>query len=506
MSEENIESIKAFYKDCDKFLRDITIEWIKEDGTISGIFNGDELLEYKELKPSCNKPLFSNEDEIALSKYRYKNLLSNTDSEQIGFFDKRVYTTMRPYTLYSKNSSYEYNRFTPLVGLQKQYNNSAVANVYANQMCYIDNLTNEYYKSNNILLTIICMILNTIDYKFYKYVNNGNEQCKAESFIVNDHNIFSGFDLPNLTELTFKIIPNHKSLQIKFKSNIIYNMTILKHKLNESDTDIFNCYYNINGKQIKFNLIDYCNSKLMLFNNYYYNWGCKLEQKLFYINQPIINHPYGQRVFYNVIYSLENKLINPVSEISKEISKNQEFINNQNYNNQLLQKNQEIKELKINEIQDNLINSLTKTLQEFKEKYENQLKIHQEEFEKIKSEYVENYNNSLIEFNKIIKEKDHELEELTKENELNKNLIMTFKDKLITLLNYCINNSIYWNISDLFDKFINDYTELTKENKLIKNKLEELTKENELNKNKLKEVHNNITIFKQKLIEEFPYN
>lgn len=35
------------------------------------------------------------------------------------------------------------------------------------------------------------------------------------------------------------------------------------------------------------------------------------------------------------------------------------------------------------------------SLKDFKEKYENQIKIHQEEFEKLKNNHIEKYNNSL---------------------------------------------------------------------------------------------------------------
>lgn len=85
-------------------------------------------------------------------------------------------------------------------------------------------------------------------------------------------------------------------------------------------------------------MIDFYNSSVNYYD--YYNNG-----NSYTLNQnqyDLLNYPYGHRIFYNVIYSLENKLINQVSETSK----NQEFINNQNYNNQLLQKNQEIEELK----------------------------------------------------------------------------------------------------------------------------------------------------------------
>lgn len=52
---ENIKEIKAFYQDYNKLLKDITIEWIKENDLISETIKGDEVLEYIEFNHhSCN--------------------------------------------------------------------------------------------------------------------------------------------------------------------------------------------------------------------------------------------------------------------------------------------------------------------------------------------------------------------------------------------------------------------------------------------------------------------
>lgn len=412
---ENIEEIKAFYQNCNKLLKDITIEWIKEDGSTGETIKGDEVLEYIEFNNhSCN--MYDTKEKI-----EYGSRPDNQKNKSYKCF----------YEIYSENKTIGFQNIKDnklslsnriLCGTCHGYNGDSDFNIYAEHREYKDCLQGMYNDNNGInqdinqkILSVIVMLLNSIDYKFYKF---------------SDENLF--INLSSGLENDFKEYkdktPYYKTLQVKYNTNIIFKMTINNYK-----DQIFNCIYNYNDKIIKFDLIDFHSSSLYYYNNYNYH-----GYKLYSISKPFLNHPYGHRVFYNVIYSLENKLTNQVSETSK----NQYFIKDQNYNNQLLQKNQEIEELKrllqeksnFNEIQDNLINSLIKSLKDFKEKYENQLKIHQEEFEKLKIEYNEKYNYSLIEFynnsDEIKKLKD-ENNKLKQENETIK---LTNKQKLDEIL------------------------------------------------------------------------
>ena len=419
MSEENIEEIKAFYQDCNNLLKDITIEWIKDDGSIGETIKGDDVLEYID---TFNKFYHCEQYQSYRDKeygfyHRYKNVkilnkFSNTNKLCIGFVSKHKKEII----------CHHYDNII----LYRDTSNSNI--IHPQNLEYLDPLYNNYVQSYNNLLTLTCMLLNSIDYKFYKFNNsevflNSLTYYDKISCINNDiYNIFNDSQ------------PFYKTLQVKYKNEIIYKMTLNNHRIKYKENDIFNCVYKINDKNINFNLIDIYNDSINLYNYVDYGTYRHLYQKS--IN--LLNHPYGQRVFYNVIYLLENKLINQVSETSK----NQELINCQNYNNQLLQKNQEIEELKrllqekfnFNEIQDNLIKSLTETLNTFKEKYENQLKIHQEEFEKLKLEHNEKYNILLKEFNnnseeikklidennKLKQENEKSINKLKEENETNK--------------------------------------------------------------------------------------
>ena len=382
---KNIEEIKAFYQDCNKLLKDITIEWIKEDGSIGETIKGDEVLEYIEFNNhSCN--MYDTKENI-----EYGSHPDNQKNKSYKCF----------YEIYSENKTIGFQNIKDnklslsnriLCGTCHGYNGDSDFNIYAEHREYKDSLQGMYNDNNGInqdnnqkILSVIVMLLNSIDYKFYKF--------SSENLFIN---LSSGLE-NDFKEYKDKT-PYYKTLQVKYNTNIIFKMTINNYK-----DQIFNCIYNYNDKIIKFDLFDMSSNSLHYYNNYNYH-----GYKLYSTCKSFLNHPYGHRVFYNVIYSLENKLINQVSETSKS----QEYINIQNYNNQLLQKNQEIEELKkllqeksnFNEIQDNLINSLTKTLQDFKEKYENQLKIHQEEFEKLKLEHTEKYNILLNIFNKNTEE------------------------------------------------------------------------------------------------------
>ena len=399
MSTNNKE-IEVFYQDCNKLLKDITIEWIKEDGSIGETIKGNEVLEYIVFNYSGNSYITTEE-----LKYKYYlnnksyNCLYNLNSQHkfIGF------QNIKNNKLFLKLSN---NLFC---GVYKSgiYSNKE-CNVYASQREFKDKIYNMYNDNNCInqdinqkILSVIVMLLNSVDYKFYKF-SDKNLFINLSSGLEDD---FKGYECKDKT-------PFYKTLQVKYNTNIIFKMTIDNYK-----DQIFNCIYDYNGKIIQFNLFDFHCDSLHYYN---YDDNRDITYKLYSTYIPFLNHPYGTRVFYNVKYSLENKLINQVSETSI----NQEFINYKNYNNQLLQKNQEIEELKkllqeksnFNEIQDNLINSLTKTLQDFKEKYENQLKILQDEFEKLKSEHIEKYNISLKEFNN----NSEEIKKLKEENETNK--------------------------------------------------------------------------------------
>ena len=438
---ENIEEIKAFYQDCNKLLKDITIEWIKENGSIGETIKGNEVLEYVD---KINQKSYGNNEEYGISydksiNIRYKCLkdiynFKNQNYHLIGFQSLKNDGLELRYPTESALIFGDLNNNSMLCGTYNTSSNRDY-NIYANHKEYKEVLQDKFIKSNNHILTIITMVLNCIDFKFYKFDNG--------LFINSTTNIFNSLVNSNKytsEQIYYKNIqPFYKTLQVKYNTDIIFKMTINSYKKDLRESDIFNCNYKINNKTINFNLIDFYNDSIIYYNNYYHNPGnCPGYFKFYKINNSILNHPYGHRVFYNVIYSLENKLINQISETSK----NQEFINNQNYNNQLLQKNQEIIELKrllqeksnFNEIQDNLIKTLTETLNTFKEKYEKQLKIHQTEFEKLKTEHIEKYNISLKEFNnnseeirKLIdinkelkQENEKSINKLKEENETNK--------------------------------------------------------------------------------------
>ena len=68
----NIEEIKTFYQDCNKLLKDITIEWIKEDGTIGETINDVKVLEY--VDKYNFKPYGYNDEYCHNKQIRYKCL------------------------------------------------------------------------------------------------------------------------------------------------------------------------------------------------------------------------------------------------------------------------------------------------------------------------------------------------------------------------------------------------------------------------------------------------
>ena len=404
---ENIEEIKAFYQDCNKLLKDITIEWIKEDGSIGETIKGDEVLEYIE---KTNQKSYGNNCEYGICynqpiNIRYKCLYEKYD------FNNQYYKLFGFQSL--KNDTLEIKQ-SILCGTYNDYGRDY--NICAEHKEYKENLQSEFIKYKQSLLSIITMILNCIDFKFYKFSNENlfiNSITNLSDSYVKS-NRYTGEQI-----YYTNIQPFYKTLQIKYNSDIIFIMTISNYKTNIYENDIFNCMFNHNDKIINFNLIDFYTGSINYYNNFYHQRSSSPGNFQFYSkNINFLNQPYGQRVFYNVIYSLENKLINQVSETSK----NQDFINNQNHQDILLQKNQEIEELKLllqektkfNEIQDNLIKILTETLNTFKEKSENQIKIHQEEFEKLKLEHIEKYNETFKKFNKTSEQNKKLIDDIDK--------------------------------------------------------------------------------------------
>ena len=454
-NEKAIEKIRAFYQECNKLLKDITIEWIKEDWSIGETIKGDEVLEYVD---TINGWSYGRNGEYK-TNIRYKCLKDILDIcdehyQLIGFQslkNNNLYIQSpyeRDLTPYYYNNNNSINHNCILCGIGKNYKNNKECNIYANCQEYKEVLQDEFIKSNNHILAIITMILNCIDFKFYKFDNN--------LFINSITNIFTSFLIPQDYNHKYhykNILSFYKTLQIKYNNDIIFTMTINNHKEDIEENDIFNCIYKINDKIINFNLIDFYNTTIN-----YYNYHGAYDKYFLYQKQcNILNQPYGHRVFYNVIYSLENKLSNKVSETSK----NQVLINNQ-----LLQNNQEIKVLRhlsqeksnFNEIQNNLINSLTKSLQEFKEKYENQLKNHHEEFEKLKLEYTETYNETL-------KETIKELNKLKQENETNKQKLdeILSENSHLKEENEMFNNQLL-ELFQIYNKDFNHINKISKEN------------------------------------------
>ena len=451
---ENIENIKAFYQECNNLLKDITIEWIKEDEQIGETIKGDEILEYKQFP--YNQYYI---DYIYNSYYKYKC------------------KTIDDYYFISKQNNNTMNIHNNIY-LGQHRNNYSDYNVYSQKIEYFETLNNEFIKINNPILTIITMILNSIDYKFYKLVDSKNE----DFIISNNHNIIYNFKQSYDDHRETKLLPQYKKLQIKFNNEIIFSMVLLNHKDNFSylsdenkENNIFNCFYKYNNKLINFNLIDYFNH----FNCYQkcYSSSINYCHSLHLQLMPIYNNPYGYRVFYNVIYSLENKLINQVS--SKESS--QEFINNQNYQNLILEKNQEIEELKnllnkkskYEDLQELIQKNLFSTLNDFKEKYEEQLTTNQEEFNKIKNEHIDNYHNSLLKINSSTNNLTIKNEKLINENEELKNKINKLNNNIE---NYIIKNNKLNDYTNMLNKYISEMIDIYKEN--YENMNEKTDKEN----------------------------
>ena len=138
------------------------------------------------------------------------------------------------------------------------------------------------------------------------------------------YNLINGIIFKNIEHIIyeFKIEQNYKKLQIKYKNEIIFQMINLN--INNYSKPIFKCIYNNKNKIIEFNLFDIKNENNYVYYNTYLNKNSEYNYFSIYLKNNL--NLYEIIVFYNVIYSLENKLLNQVS--SKE--SNQEFINEQN--------------------------------------------------------------------------------------------------------------------------------------------------------------------------------
>jgi len=464
MSDTNNKIIN-FFEECNNLLKDITLEWIREDEQIGEIINGNQILKYEKYNVqnynniSSESNYYNNYKYNEYHKYRLQSKINNHNNFTIiGFVDINDY--------YDKQIFVNYYNST----LIKAKDTFTKYDIYANKIEFKD-YVDKYLKYNN-LLSLICIILNAIDYKFFKFIND------KENKENNQYNLINGITCKNINEqkiIYYKCIQNYKKLQIKYKNKIIFQMINLNTS-NYPDT-IFKCIYNNTNKIIEF----------ILFDKKEYNYFCYNDNNNRYYSKQIDNYLdlYGIRVFYNVKYSLENNLIKQVSEISK----NQEFIKEQNIQNLLLEKNQEIEELKnllnkkskYEDLQELIQKNLFSTLNDFKEKYEEQLKINQEEFNKIKNEHIDNYHNSLLKINSSTNELTNKNEELKNENEELKNKNEELKNKIYKLNNnienYMIKNNKLNNYTDMLNKYIIEMINIYKEN--YENKNEKTDKENE---------------------------